>query len=382
MFSESFIGSTITKKVRNESSICQECFLTLDKYDEIQNQSEEIQNKLTTLFVKTHSEQVFIKQEPSIDTETESDIRLECKKCGELFQNLQSMADHQHEKKNASPQRRQYEKSSKVSNNFRLSAIENGIHYDYNTFQRTFFSENEKESLTKPRRQRGDPRPKTPECLDDRISENFKQLARMNGIDYNIEKFQKAFGYSELESQSKNAAKNAEKRESYRAKLKNSEPDSPYPDIKKKKLMVNKRFVENLQASGVNYDLKAFQKAFGYSETIEAEVKYDEERSKEFKELKQKGFVDCARCDLRFTNRNNFLQHMKVHKPKDPDLYCEECKKHFKTKACLQIHIATDHGRNNGLVDCPICFKSYQDRSALRSHYYIHTSERSFLCGR
>jgi hypothetical protein len=327
---------------------------------------------------------VFIKQEPVVQLEEDenSEIRLECKICGELFPNMKAMAFHTHDKRYNPTDRRVYDKtmidSSEVSRSFKESAIKEGVHYDFQSFQRAFFTESEKIAFTKPRRLRGEPpRPKTPECLNNQISGSFRAFAKDRGIDYNLESFQKAFGYSEVETQTKNAVR-TEKRESSRRLAESNSS----PEVKKKKLSINKKFVDSLQASGIKYDLKTFQKAFGYSDSIEAEVKYDEERSKEFKELKMKGFVDCARCDLRFTNRNSFLQHMKVHKPKDPELFCEECKKQFKTKACLQIHLATDHGRNNGPVDCPICFKSYQDRSALRSHYYIHTSERSFLCGR
>jgi Zinc finger, C2H2 type/Zinc-finger of C2H2 type len=372
--------------------VCQECFITIEKYDELQFQSEEIQNKLTSLFVKTHSEQVYIKQEPAthldIEIGSEAEVKLECKVCRITFFSMRDMASHRHgETSYGSASRRLCSKSiidsSNISKNFKHRAAKQGVNYDYETFQRTFFSENEKDALMKPRKPRGEaPPPKAPENFDEKISEDFKRVAKRSGIDYNIETFQRAFGFSELESLTKTAARNAERRETYRAKNVKSDPDNPQPVPKRKKLTVNKTFVETLQESGIKYDLAAFQKAFGYSETIECEIKYDEERNKEFKELKSKGFVDCARCDLRFTNRSNFLQHMKVHKPKDPSLYCEECKRHFKTPACLQIHLATDHGRNNGPVDCPICFKSYQDRSALRSHYYIHSMERSFLCGR
>lgn len=377
--------------MKKESAICQECFITIEKYDELQLQSEEIQNKLTSLFVKTHSEQVFIKEEPTahldIEIGTESEVKFQCKSCHETFASMREMAMHSH----IIPDRKispgcLYTKcaiDSKISKNFRESAQKQGVNYSYDVFQRAFFSENEKEALLKPRKPRGElPPPEQPKSLDEKISEDFKKVAKMNGIDYSIESFQRAFGFSELEALSKSAARNAERREIYRVKSVKTDLNVPSVEPKRKKLVVNKTFVETLQESGIKYDLAAFQKAFGYSETIEAEVKYDEERSKEFRELKSKGFVDCARCDLRFTNRNNFLQHMKVHKPKDPNLYCEECKRHFKTPACLQIHLATDHGRNNGPVDCPICFKSYQDRSALRSHYYIHSMERSFLCGR
>lgn len=61
--------------------------------------------------------------------------------------------------------------------------------------------------------------------------------------------------------------------------------------------------------------------------------------------------------------------------------FCEECSKSFKTEACMQIHFATNHERNKGEVDCPICFKTYPNHWALRSHYNVH-KEKPFLCVR
>lgn len=66
---------------------------------------------------------------------------------------------------------------------------------------------------------------------------------------------------------------------------------------------------------------------------------------------------------------------------KDIDCYCEECLKSFKNALCLQMHLATDHDRNEGAVDCPICFKTYKDQSTLKKHYVIHSMPRSLLCG-
>lgn len=89
----------------------------------------------------------------------------------------------------------------------------------------------------------------------------------------------------------------------------------------------------------------------------------------------------CGECDVKINSYKQFVQHKNSHKTIDKSLFCEECSKQLKTPADMQFHLATDHGRNKGPVDCPICFKKYQDNTALRSHYYIHTLERKFLCG-
>lgn len=67
----------------------------------------------------------------------------------------------------------------------------------------------------------------------------------------------------------------------------------------------------------------------------------------------------------------------------DPKRFnCELCRRRFKTSNCLQVHLASDHGRNDGPIDCPICLKAVKDRKALRSHLNSHTTERNHLCGR
>lgn len=72
--------------------------------------------------------------------------------------------------------------------------------------------------------------------------------------------------------------------------------------------------------------------------------------------------------------KDDFVQH-------DKDTFCDECSKSFKNALCFQMHLATDHDRNKGEVDCPICFKTYKDVTALKKHYNIHLMPRSLLCG-
>lgn len=264
--------------------------------------------------------------------------------------------------------------SSNVSNEFLEKAKNQGIVYDYEVFQNTFFSETEKNTNVKTRRFDA----KYHDNQDDKVSDEFKLITEKHGISYNIETFQRAFGFSELEIDA--AEKNSRRREAYQIKHPRTSEIyvQPAPNTLKK-TEVNKQFVDALKANGIEYDLAAFQKAFGYADVYEEEMDARETR----KQVKRtKGFIECKYCHIKFTNRNNFIAHTKTHKPKDKSIYCEDCSKQFKSPACLQLHLATDHGRSKGSVDCPICFKSYQDRTALRSHFYIHSLERQFLCGR
>lgn len=72
-FLEFFVGTKLTEQQRKYLSVCVECFVSLDKYDELQHQAREIQTKLTSLFqAKYRSETIYIKQEPSLDYEEQS----------------------------------------------------------------------------------------------------------------------------------------------------------------------------------------------------------------------------------------------------------------------------------------------------------------------
>lgn len=62
--------------------------------------------------------------------------------------------------------------------------------------------------------------------------------------------------------------------------------------------------------------------------------------------------------------------------------YCEQCEEDLQTANGLKVHLATDHDRNDGPVDCPICLKPSNDPTALRSHMKSHSVDRNYLCGR
>lgn len=66
---------------------------------------------------------------------------------------------------------------------------------------------------------------------------------------------------------------------------------------------------------------------------------------------------------------------------KDEDSYCDVCSKIFKNSFGLQIHLATDHDRNKGAVDCPICFKTYDCQLSFRMHFNTTHSIDYFSVG-
>lgn len=343
---------------RRDSAVCQDCFMTLEKYDELIQQSKEIHHNLKALFHRTNSERVSMQED-------QKDFKLQCQKCNKTFTTLKEMTTHKH----IQSQARTGIDASSISKEFVLKAQQEGVTYDYEVFQRTFFNNSEKESVSKLRGERSAPKAKpTPE---DEVSKEFQALMDQHGIEYNIEKFQKAFGFSELEA----AMTKGESPE----KLSASDRQTVFKVPKKSE--VSPDFLKILRENGnIEYNLAVFQRSFGYSD-----VSVDEsmDSNEELIEKGEKRNLQCTQCDESFTTRKSFQIHTRnAHQVRDESLYCKTCAKSLKTPGCLQVHLATDHGRGTGPFECPVCLKSYPDKPALRSHFFIHTQERTFLCGR
>ena len=302
------------------------------------------------------------------------DMKLECHKCEKTFLSLKDIKQHKHQEEICLSSRRQdlKSKNDNVSEDFIHSIQEHGGKYNFNIFQKAFFTENEMDASLKPCRVRRKENISNV-SLNDNVSDDFKHLAEEQGITYNIGAFQKAFKYSDIEMEAKS-------RKTTRNEIPQSPPDeSPR---KRRKISINEDFVEALRNDGIEYNLAVFQRAFGCMETSNDVCQTKDKNDLNSHIVESKGAFECEQCQNKFTSRKTLIRHNKTHVQKDRNLYCEMCSKSFKTTACVQIHLATNHGRNDGPFDCPICFKSYQDRSALRSHFYIHSSERNFLCGR
>lgn len=315
------------------------------------------------MFEKTHSEKSLLPDELIDLTEQKSgqnisNVSLQCQKCLEKFSSLGALRKHTHNE----PKRRVQSKCN-VNSEFADVAQKSGINYDLKTFQKAFFSQKEKKLLT--RQSHPITRRSSQQNAKTDVSRNFLNTLEKEGIEYSLEKFQKAFGFSEQETlNSKN--------------LENKKTASP---AAKKERTVNSNLVQTLEGAGVTYNLNTFQKAFGF-----APKEGDSEECKSLdvilEELKEKGCIECQTCKAKLSNRNTYIRHMKNHASQEKNFFCETCSKNFKTKLFFQFHIATNHGRNPGQVECPICLKHFTDSKALRSHFYIHQDEKKFLCSR
>lgn len=356
---ESFTGTELSDEAMVCLAICQECFITIEQYDEFQLKSQEIQTKISDIYQQTHGEQIFIKQEP---LDPPVSVEFKCQKCRRTFGSLKEMTRHNHTSGHAL-------NSNTVSESFELKTRNQGVKYDLDVFQRTFFSRNELQA-SQPGRPVV-PAQKAHEKEGDDVNPEFKKLAEAQGIDYNMDTFQKAFGFSEQEAASSRKPANERQQLQVTRSVTN-------------KRKINEDFAETLKAQGIEYSLDTFQKAFGLTDSAEMEVKekMKRERSNDVETLRKKGFLRCDDCNFKSTNRVAFYKHLRLHVPVNKNLQCETCEKIFKNETLLEVHKVIDHSGTNGPFECPVCFKSSPDKNSFRSHYNIHKLERNLLCMR
>lgn len=72
LFLESFTGEHLDENVRNRSFVCHDCLLSFEKFDDLQNQANDIQKKMVIAYRRTSDiEQIFVKQEPENESGTD-----------------------------------------------------------------------------------------------------------------------------------------------------------------------------------------------------------------------------------------------------------------------------------------------------------------------
>ncbi|CAO1401526.1 unnamed protein product [Diamesa tonsa] len=143
-----------------------------------------------------------------------------------------------------------------------------GIDYDIDTFQKAFgFTTSEMSPKLRPKRSKYEIQPK---IVDDNliISEDFKEVTKKAGFNYDIEAFQKAFGFTAFEIDSNLDKKKVNFKKPI-AKTIAEKPELSEDFIKCIDEAGIDYSIETFQQvtkkAGFNYDIEAFQKAFGFT---------------------------------------------------------------------------------------------------------------------
>lgn len=87
----------------------------------------------------------------------------------------------------------------------------------------------------------------------------------------------------------------------------------------------------------------------------------------------------CDVCNKYYTTKKQMQKHrrrmhIEVYEPSVTFL-CEPCKKSFRTKPALDVHLSSDHGNSPGPYECTVCMKLLTGLETFRNHYYAHFKE-------
>lgn len=94
------------------------------------------------------------------------------------------------------------------------------------------------------------------------------------------------------------------------------------------------------------------------------------------KKVNNLGSFQCDICDEKFTNRQYFNKHKRMHDPDCPQ--CEYCGQRFATPSQFKLHTIKHTGIKP--ITCDICGKKSRTRSDNTVHMRFHTGERPFKC--
>lgn len=275
-----------------------------------------------------------------------------------MYFSLSHMKAHSHRRKITQRTMTYDEDNLNICQNFKKLAKKSGINYDIETFQKTFgFTSSEINPKPRPSRSKYAIPP--PKSVDESltVSEDFKKVTKKAGFNYDIEAFQKAFGFTASEMDSNVYKKNYDSKRPI-SKSTNEESE------------VSADFIKCIDKVGIEYSIETFQRTFGSVEAADSERRIKALRNFESEQKKFTGPVQCDKCDLKFTNRKDFTKHLRVHEPKP--FYCDKCSINFVSNYCLKVHFASDHGKKNDNLECPDCHKIYPHKGALRSHLMTH----------
>lgn len=119
---------------------------------------------------------------------------------------------------------------------------------------------------------------------------------------------------------------------------------------------------------------KIFKSYYSYMYHIAKEHKPGEWYKR--KKLSDKGNFDCEHCDRKFTSKQLYKRHIKLHDPDNPNI-CETCGKLCSDKHTLASHMVCHQEKT---LKCDVCGKLVDTVSNLEKHMRFHTGERPYKC--
>ncbi|XP_046365434.2 zinc finger protein 271-like [Haliotis rufescens] len=131
-----------------------------------------------------------------------------------------------------------------------------------------------------------------------------------------------------------------------------------------------------------HYECKLCNSAFKRGDNLKRHLKVTHNVDPEKYEIKNitstksKTYM-CKKCDINFTDEDEFKQHKKNHNEKVPAI-CSMCGKLFTNMVHLKSHMKI-HANWRPYM-CETCGKTFTENSQLKKHIRIHTGEKPYSC--
>ncbi|KAG5680920.1 hypothetical protein PVAND_010396 [Polypedilum vanderplanki] len=85
----------------------------------------------------------------------------------------------------------------------------------------------------------------------------------------------------------------------------------------------------------------------------------------------------CNICQRSFKEKSKLKAHLQIHTT-ERNVFCPICNKSFKTAACLRSHKRV---HNPTIIECDYCGKNYTQKPELIKHIkFVHFNRRDFVC--